>query len=79
MAQVLRHLPLVQEVWGSNPEPIRSLTRCQRLTTAATLMYEPWHKVAETLVTPERVISKYNDLIPVWVGHILFQKCKVTF
>jgi len=38
MTQVTRRLPLVQEVWGSNLEKIKSPTRCQRLATAATLM-----------------------------------------
>jgi len=37
-AQVVRRLLLVREVWGSNLEPIKSPTRCQRLATAATLM-----------------------------------------
>jgi len=27
---------LVREAWGSNPEPIKSPTRCQRLAIAAT-------------------------------------------
>jgi len=26
------------KVWGSNPEPIKSLIRCQRLATVATLI-----------------------------------------
>jgi len=28
----------VREVWGSNPEPIKSPIRCQRLATVATLI-----------------------------------------
>jgi len=32
---------------GLNPEPIKSLTRCQQLATAATSMCGPWHKAAE--------------------------------
>jgi len=46
-AQVLRRLPLVREVWGSNPEPIKSHTRCQLLVTTATLMCGSWRKAAE--------------------------------
>jgi len=38
MAQMVRRLPLVWEVWGSNSKPIRSPTHCQRLVTAATLI-----------------------------------------
>jgi len=37
MAQVVRRSLLVREVWDSNPEPIKSPARCQRLATAATL------------------------------------------
>jgi len=44
-------------------------TPCQRLTTAATLKCGLWHKTAEAkmdslaplLVTPERVLSEYNE------------------
>jgi len=37
MAQeVKRSLPM-REIWGLNPELIKSPTRCQRLATAATL------------------------------------------
>jgi len=35
IAQVVRHSLLV---WGSNPEPIKSPIRCQRLATVATLI-----------------------------------------
>jgi len=35
------------EEWGSNPEPIKSLTRCQRLAIAAILMCGPWCKAAK--------------------------------
>jgi len=47
MAQVVRRLCLVCEVWSSYPETIKSPTRCQRLATAATLMCGPWRKDAE--------------------------------
>jgi len=47
MTQVVRRLLLMREVWGSNPKPIKSSTRCQRLTAASTLMYGPWRKAAE--------------------------------
>jgi len=61
---------LVQEVWGSNPDPIKSTTRCQQLATAAT--FEVWSLTQSrgdghrsltrdrSLVTPERVLSEYN-------------------
>jgi len=32
-AQVVRRSLLVREVWGSNPKPIKSPTRCQQLGT----------------------------------------------
>jgi len=44
IAQVIRRLLLVREVWGPNPEPIKSPIHCQRLATAATLMCGPWRK-----------------------------------
>jgi len=47
MAQVVRCLLLVREVWGSNSEPIKSPTRCQRLATVAALMCGPWRIAAE--------------------------------
>jgi len=40
IAQVVKRLLLEQEVWGLNLEPIKSLTRCQRLATTAT--FEVW-------------------------------------
>jgi len=41
-------LLLLREVWGSNPEPIKSPTSYQRLATAATLMcVGPWRKAVE--------------------------------
>jgi len=52
---------------GSNPEPIKSPTSCQRLATAATLECGPERKIAEmgksahTRETPERVLSEYNE------------------
>jgi len=69
MAQVVRHLLLVREVWDSNSESIKSPTRYQRLANAATLMCWLWRKprnwvAYRSLVTPERVLSEYNkDLI----------------
>jgi len=42
-----RHSLLVRKVWGSNSEPIKSPTLCQRLATVATLMCGPWRKAAE--------------------------------
>jgi len=57
-------LLLVREVWGSNPEQIKSPTRCQRLATLATLIVwalaqsrKDGHR---SLVTPERVLSEYK-------------------
>jgi len=47
MVPVVRRLFLMREVWGSNPEPIESPTRCQRLVTAATLKCGPWCKATE--------------------------------
>jgi len=47
MAQVVKRLLLVQEVWDSNPEPITTPTRCQQLATVATLMCGPWRKAVE--------------------------------
>jgi len=47
MAQVIRRLLLVREVWGSNSEPKKSPTRYQRLATAAILKCGPWCKAAE--------------------------------
>jgi len=47
MTQVVRSWLPVREVWGSNSDPIKSPTRCQRLATAATLMCGPWRKAAE--------------------------------
>jgi len=62
---VVRRSLLVREVWGSNPEPMKSPTRCQRLATVATLIVwalaqsrEDGHR---SLVTPERVLSEYNE------------------
>jgi len=46
-AQVLRHLLLMQKVRSSNPELIKSPTRCQRLAIAATLMCVLWRKATE--------------------------------
>jgi len=49
----------VREVWGSNLEPIKSPTRCQRLATVATLIV--WALAESSLVTPERVLREYNE------------------
>jgi len=64
MAQVIRRSLLVREVWSSNPEPIKSPTRCQRLATAVT--FKVWalgqsrKDAHRSLVTPEKVLSEYN-------------------
>jgi len=50
---------------GSNPEPIKSPICCQRLATVATLI--AWALAQSrgdghrSLVTPERVLSEYNE------------------
>jgi len=55
----------MREVWGSNPEPIKSPIRCQRLAIIAALIV--WALAQSrgyghrSLVTPERVLSEYND------------------
>jgi len=65
MQQVVRSLPLVREVWSSNPEPIKSPTRCQRLATVTTLIV--WALAQSravghrSLVTPERVLREKNE------------------
>jgi len=41
-----KHLLLLHEVLGSNPYPIKPLTRCQSLATVATLMCGYWRKAA---------------------------------
>jgi len=51
MAQVLKRSLLVREEWESNPEPIKSPTRCQRVATVAILMCGPWRKAAEMPLT----------------------------
>jgi len=43
---------------GLNSEPIKSLTRCQRLATAATLMAQSRGDGHRSLVTPGRVLSE---------------------
>jgi len=64
MAQVRRSL-LVREVRVSNPEPIKYLTRCQRLATAATFelcsLAQSQGDGHRSLVRPERVLSEYNE------------------
>jgi len=51
--------------WDSNPEPIKSPTRCQRLVNAAT--FKVWSLAQSredkhcSLMTPERVLRKYNE------------------
>jgi len=65
MAQVVRYLLIVLEVYGFQI-PFRSAKLCQQLATATILKCEPWRKAAElcnghrSLVTPEKVISEYN-------------------
>jgi len=68
-----KFISLVRDVWGSNPEPIKSPTRCQRLATVATLIV--WDLAQSrgdghrSLVAPERVLSEYNkDLIFFWTS-----------
>jgi len=46
MAQGERRLHLVLEVWGLNPEQIKSPTLWQRHATVATLKCGPWCKDA---------------------------------
>jgi len=71
---VVRNLIRVREVWDSNPEPIKSPTRCQRLATVATWIV--WALAQSrgdghrSLVTPEMVLSEYNkDLIFIFLKH----------
>jgi len=70
----VRRLLLVGEVWGSNPERIKSPTRCQRLTTAATLIV--WALAQSrgvrhcSLVIPERVLNEYNK-------HLIFLNIEI--
>jgi len=49
----------------SNPEPIKSPIRCQRLATVATLIEWALAQIRgdghRSLVTPERVLSEYNE------------------
>jgi len=65
MAQVIRCSLLVREVWGSNSEPIKSATRCQRFAIAIT--FEVWAMAQSRgdghrlLVTPERVLNEYKE------------------
>jgi len=62
IAQVIRRSLLVRELWGSNPELIKSPTCCQRLATVATLIV--WALVQSRgdgrhpLVTPEKGIKR---------------------
>jgi len=64
---LVRRSLLVREVWGSNPEPIKSPTLCQRFATVATLIVwtlaQSRRDGHRSLVTPERILSEYNDLI----------------
>jgi len=50
---------------GINPKPIESATRCQRLATVAPLIVwalaQSREDVHRLLVTPERVLSEYNE------------------
>jgi len=47
IAQVVRRSLLVREIWGLNPEPIKSPIRCQQLATVATLIVWALAQVAE--------------------------------
>jgi len=67
MAEVVRRLPLLREVWDSNSEPIKSPHKLP--TTRHCCNLDVWSLVQSrdehrALVTPERVLSEYNkDLI----------------
>jgi len=82
MAQVVRRSLLVREVWGLNHEPIKSPTRCQRLVTAAN--FEVWSLVQNredghrSLVTPERVLSEYNENCISFLFIYFFVNCHKT-
>jgi len=61
----------VREVWGSNPELIKSLIRS---TTHTRCKLDVWAQAQSrrvghhSLVTPERVLSEYNeDLIFMYI------------
>jgi len=74
MSQLIRHMPLVREVWVSNFEPIKSLTRYQQLATAATLMCGPRGDGQRSLVTPKMLLSEYNkDMLFLTIKSILFE------
>jgi len=67
MAQVVKKFALVREVWGSNLEPIKSSTRCQRLATVATLSYGPWRKAAEMGTTHSWHPKRYKaSIMKIW-------------
>jgi len=61
-AQVGRPSFLVREVRGLNPELIKYPTRCQRLTNLEVWALEQSRGDGHhSLVTPERVLSEYNE------------------
>jgi len=47
IAKVVSCMLLERQVWGSNPEPIKSSTSYQGLATAETLKCGPWRKATE--------------------------------
>jgi len=65
MTQVVRRSLLVREVCDSNPEPIKSPTRCQRFTIAVTYkvcaLAQSRGDGHRSLVTPEGVLCEYNE------------------
>jgi len=77
IAQVVRCSLLVREVWGSNSEPIKFPTRSQRLATVATLVVWALEQIRgdghRSLVTPERILSKYNEDLIFFEDLVVFQ------
>jgi len=71
ITQVVKRLLLVQEVWGLNPESIKSVTCCKRLATVATLMCGPKCKAVEISTAyswhPVRVSP---SIIKIWFGGV---------
>jgi len=67
MVQVIKRLLLIRKLWGTNPKPIKSHTRCQQPVTAASLIYGPWRKAAKmgtdhSIVIPKRYKRVNKDL-----------------
>jgi len=67
----------VREVWVTNLELVKSPTRCQRLATVATLIVLALAQSREyghrSLVTPERVLSKYNKNL-IFLYNLFFEQ-----